>query len=152
MTETKIVTIKKTFIVIIALIIGYLMPYISRIPLAFKYGMPWIWKYMGEHFEDILRWNVLHIFSLVAIIVFGALFIFSKLKWQFYGSVIAHLAITSLVYYNFTETYHPDDFLECIFFPPVIAFFSGLGGLLGLGVELIIKRGKTSQKKNSFSQ
>lgn len=143
-SKTKIVTIKKTFIVVAALIIGFLMPYISRIPLAFKYGIPWIWKYMSNP-DDVLRWNGLHLISLAAIVLFGAIFIFTELNRQFYGSVIAHFAIVSLAYWNFEETYGRDDFLGCIFFPPFFLIASGIGGVLGLVIELILNRRKKSR-------
>ena len=132
--------------VIAAMIVGFLMPYLSRIPLAFKYGTPWIWKYMNDS-DDVLRWNGLHSLSLAAIVLFGVIYIFTELKWQFYGSVFAHYAVTALVYYNFMEKYGSDDFLGCIFFPPFFAFISVGGGLLGLGVELVINN-RTNSRKN----
>ncbi len=144
MMKTKIVTIKKATVVIAALIVGSLMPYVSRIPLAFKYGTPWIWKYMSNS-DDVLRWNGLHLISLAAIVLFGAVYIFTQLKWQFYGSVIAHFAIVSLVYWNFEETYGIDDFLGCVFFPPFFLIASGTGGVVGLVIELIVNRRKNAK-------
>ena len=69
----------KILIVIAALIIGFLMPYLSRIPLALINGADWFWKYMPGS-ESIKILTEFHLFSLKMILVFGIVFIFTKLK------------------------------------------------------------------------
>jgi len=41
MTKTETINVKKTFLVVAALLLGLLMPYLSRVPLAFTYGATW---------------------------------------------------------------------------------------------------------------
>ncbi len=145
MSGIKNLQTRKSLVVITALIIGFLMPYISRIPLAFRYRTPWIWKYMNDS-DDMWRWNILHAASLLPIVIFGAIYIFTEFKWQFYTSAIAHFAITAFVYYNFMETYGRDDFLGFIVFPPVFILVSTAGGILGLAAQIIADKRKNIEK------
>ena len=82
MSNTKTPIVKKSLVVIAALIVGFLMPYLSRIPLALIHGADWIWKYMPDS-ETIKILTEFHLFSLKMVLVFGIVFIFTKLKWGF---------------------------------------------------------------------
>lgn len=42
MTKAETINAKKIFAVAAALLLGFLLPYLSRIPLAFTYGAAWI--------------------------------------------------------------------------------------------------------------
>lgn len=147
MTNSKKLTIKKSLILAAALIIGFLMPYLSRIPLAFTYGAPWIWKYMAN--ADAFRvWNEFHLFSLEPIFMFGLVYVFAKIKWQFYAAAFAHFLVTFLCYYNFGEHPQRDDFLAFLVFPFIIGAPSFLGGLIGLAAEYFINRRKVKTQFN----
>ncbi|HEV7698663.1 MAG TPA: hypothetical protein VGO43_00395 [Pyrinomonadaceae bacterium] len=130
---------KKILIVTAALVVGMLVPYISRIPLAVIRGNPLIWSYMSTG-ADVLRWNGIHIISLIPMAIFGLIYIYGKLSWGFYASIVGHFGITSFIYYNFGEKYGLDDFLGCIFFPPMIAFVAGACGAVAFVAELIVQR------------
>ena len=130
---------KKIFIVIAALIVGFLMPYLSRIPLAFTYGAAWIWKFM-PNFDSVRVWNEFHLISLEPMLMFGIVYIFGNVKWTFYTAAVAHFAVTFLCYYNFEETPQRDDFLSFLVFPFIIAAPSFLCGAVALVAELIAKR------------
>ncbi len=140
-TKTETINVKKIFAVAAALLLGFLLPYLSRIPLAFTYGAAWIWKYIS-HSGDFVRWNGFHLFSLIPILIFGLLFVFGISKWSFYAGVGGHFAVTFLIYYNFEEHYGVDDFLGCILFPLPIAAASFLCGMLVLAAELYFNRAK----------
>lgn len=145
MTKTKIIILKKSLIVAIALVLGFLMPYLSRIPYALTYGVDWIFKYMRND-GDFARWNGFHLFSLIPICLFGLVFIFGNIKWGFYASVLGHFVSTAFIYHNFAEPAYRDDFLGCIVFPPMFAIASFLCGLVGLIAELIITGRKGKQR------
>ena len=126
---------KKIFIVIAALFVGFLMPYLSRIPLAFTHGAAWIWKYMHTA-DDFVRWNGFHVASLIPIGLFGFAYLYENTKWAFCASVFGHYAATAFIYYNFGEHYSPDDFLGCIIFPFLFGGASVLCGAIALVAEL----------------
>ena len=142
-TNTKIVIVTKSLVVFGALLLGFLMPYISRIPYSFKFGFSWIWSYMNDS-DAAYWWNVMHLQSLVPIVVFGLLFIFGNLRWGFYGSAVAHFAATIFFYYDHGAVPHSDDFLGFIVFPYLIGIPSFVCGVIGLIAELIVsgRRGK----------
>ena len=129
----------KILIVIAALIVGVLMPYLSRIPLALTHGAGWIWKYMRTS-DDFVRWNGFHLFSLIPIVIFGLVYVFGNARWAFYASVCGHYAVTSLIYYSHGEPPFPDDYVGCVLFPFPIAGASLLCGLIALAAELIAVR------------
>jgi len=137
MNTTAILRTKRSLIVVAALITGFLMPYLSRIPLAFVYGPPWIWKYMTT-FDDFLHWNGLHFFSLVFVIFFGAVYVLTDFRWAFFAAVFGQLAVTGLIYYNFEEHYHPDDFLGFFLHPIIIAFISFVSGIVAFLTEVFL--------------
>ena len=130
---------KRIIIVVSALMLGMLMPYISRIPFAIIYGDSLIWRYMSTP-SDVLRWNGIHVFSLIPISIFGLIYIYGKLSWGFYASVVGHFALTSFIYYKFGEEYGRDDFLGCLVFPPMFAIASGACGAVAFIAELIVQR------------
>ena len=68
---------RKAIFVGIVLLIGFLMPYLSRIPLAFKFGAPWIWKFTPD-LEAFVALGGVFIVSLFPVALFGTLFILSK--------------------------------------------------------------------------
>src|SRR5215210_7790935 len=92
-TIIKVGTInrKKTFVVAAALLLGFLMPYISRIPYAFTFGFSWIWSYMPDS-DAFFWWNRLHLYSLIPMGVFGLVFVFGNIRWGFYASAVVHFA------------------------------------------------------------
>lgn len=144
MTKTKNLIIKKSLIVVAALIVGFLMPYLSRIPLAFNYGAPWIWKYINSS-NDFWCWNGFHIFSLVPLFLFGILYVCENTKWSFYAALFGHLAMTFLIYHRFLEHPESDAFLGFFLHPLIIAGASFVCGIVALVAELII----TNRKMNS---
>jgi hypothetical protein len=129
---------KKTAFVATALLAGMLVPYISRIPGAFVHGTAWIWSYMSTS-GDVLRWNGLHVISLIPIVIFGLIYIFGSQKWGFVMSVVAHLAATSFLYAHQGDPPGKDDFLGCIVFPPMLAVFAGAFGFVAFAVELFVQ-------------
>jgi hypothetical protein len=135
---------KRGFVVGVALLLGFLMPYISRIPNSFTLGTAWIFKYMHEP-EDFLLWNVCHIFSLFAIFSFGLLFVFGNINWGFYASVVGHFCITSVIYHNFSEPPASDDFLGSVLFPPAILIVSSICGSAAFATELVVMIWKRKQ-------
>ena len=139
MNNPRTLTIKRSLIVAAALVIGECMPYISRIPLAFVYGTDWIWRHTPD-VDNFLRWNGMHLGSLIPIVMFGLLYIFTNMRAAFYASVIGHFAVTSLLSYSHGKPYGPDDFLGCFVYPFVIAGGSFVCGAATLvGVALITK-------------
>ena len=130
--------LEKSLVVLAALIVGFLMPYLSRIPLAFTYGTAWIWSYMHTA-DDFMRWNGFHVASLIPIVIFGFVYLYANTKWAFRASVFGHYAATAFIYYNFGEHYSPDDFLGCIIFPFLFGGASLLCGAIALVVELFIE-------------
>lgn len=154
MDNTKSVYTKKILHVVAALIVGFLMPYLSRIPLAFTYGANWIWSYMPNH-DSFVVWNKLHFFSLEPIFMFGLIYIFGNVKWQFYAASLAHFAVTFLCYYNFEETPQRDDVLAIVVFPFFIGAPSFVCGLIGLVAEIVMQRRKQKEiveKKVEFER
>ncbi len=145
MNEAAILKIKKSLLVIAALIIGFLMPYLSRIPLAFTYGTNWIWSYMPNS-DSFVVWNKMHLFSLEPIFMFGLIYILGNVKWQFYAAALAHFAVTFLCYYNFEEQPQRDDFLSFLFFPFLIGAPSFLCGVIGLIAEIFIQRQRAAKQ------
>lgn len=136
--------IGKMFILAVALMIGFLMPYLSRIPLAFFYDAARIWRYMLST-DDFIRWNGFHLLSLFPLLLFGFLYISGNVKWAFYAACIGHFAVTFLIYFRFGEPrFGIDDFLGCIIFPPVIAVASFFCGAIGLITESFISRRQIS--------
>ncbi len=127
---------KRLIVVLTALVLGMIMPYLSRLPLAMSYGTPWIWDYISS-IDDFFRWNGGQIVSLLPIAAFGALYIFTNFRWSFYASVLGHFAATSFVYHDFGVRHGPDDFLGCLVFPPIFAAASIAVGFAGLVVDLI---------------
>jgi hypothetical protein len=125
--------------VVASMLVGMVMPYISRIPLAATYGTQWIWNYISSS-GDFWRWNGFHVFSLVPIGIFGLLYIFSGYRYGFYASVVGHFAATSFIYYDFGVHHGPDDFLGCLLFPPMLAVVSFVAGGIALVAETIIER------------
>jgi hypothetical protein len=146
MTDTRIFKTKKVLIVGASLLLGFLMPYISRIPYSFTYGTAWIFKYMPND-GDFARWNGLHLISLIPMCIFGIVFVVANVRWCFYASVIGQVVMTSVVYYNFAEPAYSDDFLGCIVFPPMFAFVSFLCGIVALIAELIVQNRKSGKTK-----
>ena len=140
-------TWRKTIVVLMTFVLGMLMPYLSRIPLAFTFGTPWIWNYISST-DDLLRWNGGQIFSLIPIAMFGALYIFSSLRWGFYAAVLGHFAATSFIYHDFGLRHGPDDFLGCLVFPPMFAAASFAAGSIGLVADLIAHRKSTIKTTN----
>lgn len=138
---------KKIIFVLAAMLLGMVMPYLSRIPLAMTYGTPWIWDYISST-DDFLRWNGGQIFSLIPIAAFGALYIFSSLRWGFYASVLGHFAATSFIYHDFGVRHGPDDFLGCLVFPPIFAGASFAVGFVGLVVDLIAQNKGRNKSTN----
>lgn len=137
MSDSKILIVKKSLVVAAALIVGFLMPYLSRIPLAFTHDAAWIWKYMSSS-DDLIRWNGFHLFSLIPIVIFGFVYVLENVRWSFYASVFGHYAATAFIYYNFGEHYSSDDFLGCIIFPFLFGGASVLCGVIALVAELFI--------------
>lgn len=139
MDKAKNLRVKKFITLIGSLLIGFLMPYLSRMPLAFKYGAAWIWSYMNDT-NALIRWNTFHSFSLIPIFICGAVYIFGNVRWIFYIAALAHFAATFFCYFNFEEHPHPDDFLGFIVFPYFIGFIAFGGGIIALFAELFISR------------
>ncbi len=131
MTKSKTVTIQRTIIVVVVLILAELMPYLSRIPLSFVYGTAWIWKYMST-IDDVLRWNGGQLLTLIPLGVFGMIFIFGNTKLPFILSTLAHFAVTCLIYYSHGEPPHNDDFLGCLVYPFPIGLAAGFAGAVAL--------------------
>jgi len=124
-----------------------LVPYFSRIPTAFVRGTPWIWSYMSTT-DDVLRWNGLHIISLIPLGITGLIYIFGRHSWGFYVAFAGYVAATSFVYYHQGNPPGPDDFLGCIVFPPMLAFASGVCGAVALAAQLIVQK-RRSQITNA---
>ncbi len=151
MTNTKTITITRTLIVLVVLIFAELMPYLSRIPLSFVYGTAWIWKHTST-LDDFLRWNGLHLLTLIPIGVFGLIFIYGNQKLPFIASALGHFAVTCLIYYSHGEPPHNDDFLGCIAYPLPIGFAAGFTGavaLLGQTAFAAIKRRSAADKTDA---
>ena len=148
MSNTKTPIVKKSLVVIAALIVGFVMPYLSRIPLAFTYGTAWIWSYMDTA-DDFMRWNGFHIASLIPIVIFGFVCLYENTEWAFRASVFGHYAATAFIYYNFGEHYSPDDFLGCIIFPFLFGGASVLCGAIALVVELVAANRKQKMPQKS---
>ena len=131
----------KILIVIAALIVGVLMPYLSRIPLALTHGAWWIWSYTRTS-DGFIGWTGFHLFSLIPILIFGCVYVSGNAKWAFYASVLAHYAVTWRIYYSHGEPPFPDDYFGSVLFPFPIGGASLLCGLVALVVELLVVRQK----------
>ncbi len=140
MANPKSSTVKRSLIVVAALILGECMPYIARIPLGFIYGADRIWRHTPD-LDNFLRWNGMHIASLVPMGIFGLIYIFGNYRAAFYASVAGHVLVTSLIYLKHGQPYGPDDFLGCIVYPFVIGGGSFICGSVALvAAEVITKR------------
>lgn len=139
MINSKATTVNRSLIVAAALIVGELMPYLARIPLAFVYGAAWIWRHTPD-LDNFLRWNGMHLGSLIPIAIFGLIYIYSSNRSAFYASVISHLAITSLLYYSHGQPYGPDDFLGCFIYPFIIGIGSLACGFIALFASALLTR------------
>ncbi len=142
---------KKSLIVAAALIVGFLMPYLSRIPLAFTYGAAWIWKHI-DNSNDFSNWNGFHLGSLIPIVIFGLLYIFGKVKWAFYAAAFGQFAATYVLYYDFMECYENHGFLEYIILPTMIVTASFLCGITVLAAEYFINRRKNKSQIEKENQ
>ena len=137
---------RKTIIVVIVLLIGFLMPYLSRVPLAFKYGASWIWEFTPDlgSFGAI---GGLFLVSLLPVAIFGILFIFTRFRWPFYLSTLAHFAGTAFFYYNIFEDPRavPDEPLALAFIPILLGLLALVVGSVGFLVEWFMGTRKTDK-------
>ena len=129
---------KKPIVVILILLIGVLMPFLSRMPLAFRLGSAFIWRFVpdAEAFAVVMG---LFIVSLIPACLFGMLYLFTRFRWAFFLSAAVHYAFTAFFYYNFLENPR-DEPLALAFAPFFIAAFSFVGGSLGLLAEWLLTR------------
>jgi hypothetical protein len=126
----------RKIIVGVVLIIGFLMTYLSRIPLAFERGANWIWSYIPA--GDPMAWflfNVFHGGSLVPLALFGFSYLRGKVKWTFHAAALAHFVTTAFLYYDYQARY-AEDVISFVVFPGVIAFVVFVVG----GVVYFIER------------
>ena len=126
----------RKIIVGVVLIIGFLMTYLSRIPLAFERGVGWIWSYIPA--GDAQAWlffNMFHIGSLLPLILFGISYVHGKVKWAFHAAALAHFITTAFLYYDYKARY-AEDVISFIVFPVMIAFVAFVGG----GIVYFIER------------
>ncbi len=147
MKDARNFIIKKLLIVGATLLLGFLMPYISRIPNAFYYGTEFIWNYTDPT-GSFWYWNGFHLESLVPMFIFGMIYTFANVRWAFYASALSHFAATWFFYHDHGVVHHPDDFLGFIVYPYVIGIPSFLCGIIGLISELIIQNRKSKQLTN----
>ena len=121
------------------MIFGLLLPYLSRVPLSFTYGVAWIWVFIDDA-GGFLRWNGGQLVSLVFVAMFGLVYVFSNLRWAFYLSVVCHYCITIFLYYDLMAVRHSDDFLGFIVAPFFIAPASLAAALVGLILQQVLDR------------
>jgi len=134
---------RKAIFVGIVLLIGFLMPYLSRIPLAFKFGAPWIWKFTPD-LEAFVALGGVFIVSLFPVALFGMLFILSKFRWAFYASALTHTVGTVFFYYNIFENPR-DEPLALAFIPIFLAVITFVSGSIGFLSELLVKSRKSEK-------
>lgn len=117
------------------LLIGVLMTYLSRIPLAFERGADWIWRYIPA--GDVQAWilfNLFHALSLAPLVLFGFFYLRRKIRWTFHLAAIAHFVTTFFLYYNY-EARRGEDVINFVLFPAVIASVTFAAGIIGYLLE-----------------
>ncbi|MEP6947434.1 MAG: hypothetical protein ABJA02_16065 [Acidobacteriota bacterium] len=139
MDENKNAAVKKAIVLAAVIVFGLLMPYLARIPLAFTYGIAWIWVFIDDA-GAFMRWNGGQLVSLVFVAMFGIVYVFTRLRWSFYLSVAVHYAITIYLYCDLMAVRHSDDFLGFIVAPLFIAPASLAAALAGLIVQQVLDR------------
>ncbi len=145
MKDARNFIIKKLFILGTALLIGFLMPYISRIPNSFTYGTEFIWSYTKQA-DSFWWWNELHLGSIVPMLVFGVVFVFGNVRRAFYASALSHFAATWFFYHDHGVIPQRDDFLGFIVYPYLIGIPSFLCGIVALIVELTVINWKRKKR------
>jgi len=134
---------RKAIFVGIVLLIGFLMPYLSRVPLAFKFGASWIWEFTPD-LEAFVALGGVFIVSLFPVALFGMLFILSKFRWGFYVSALTHAVGTAFFYYNIFENPR-DEPLALAFIPIFLAVIAFVSGSIGFLAELLVKSRKSEK-------
>jgi nitrate reductase NapE component len=117
------------------LAIGFLMTYLSRLPLAFERGADWIWSYIPA--GDAQAWilfNLFHAASLAPLVLFGFFYVYGKIRWTFHFAAIAHFITTFFLYYRY-EARRAEDVLNFVLFPVIIAGVSLTAGIIDYFLE-----------------
>jgi hypothetical protein len=130
----------RKIIVAAVLLIGFLMTYLSRIPLAAERGVNWIWSYIPA--GDLTAWflfNLFHLGSLAPLVLFGFFYLRGKVKWTFHVAALAHFVTTFFLYYNF-EGKRAEDVISFVLFPVIIDFVSIVAGAIAFLLEFFIER------------
>ena len=121
---------KRKIIVGAVLLTGFLMTYLSRVPLAFSRGAGWIWSYIPA--GDAQAWilfNFFHAASLAPLALFGFFYTRGKIRWTFYFAALAHFLATFFLYYRY-EIRYAEDVINFILFPIIIACVSLVAGII----------------------
>ena len=132
------VRMKRSIVVISLLLIGVLMPFLSRVPLAAKFGLAWIWRFV-PHSEAFAVVMGVFVTSLIPLVLFGVLYVLTRFRWALFLSAAVHYSCTAFFFYDFLENPR-DEPLALAFAPIFIGLFSFVAGCLGLLAEWLITR------------
>lgn len=119
----------------LVLVIGFLMTYLSRIPLAASRGAGWIWSYIPA--GDLTAWflfNLFHLGSLVPLGMFAFFYLRGYVRWAFHVAALAHFVTTFFLYYDY-EGKRAEDVISFVVFPVMIAFVSFAAGAIVFFIE-----------------
>jgi hypothetical protein len=125
----------RKIIVAVVLIIGALMTYLSRLPLAFERGANWIWSYIPA--GDAQAWVLFNFFSLCSLaplIFIGYFYLRGNVKWTFHLAALAHFITTFFLYYDYLPRY-AEDVITFVLFPVMIASAASIMGAIVYFVE-----------------
>ncbi len=131
----------KVFLVILVLLLGFFMPYLSRISGATVHGSDWFWSYLPD-LSGFLFFSAFNLISLLPLVGAGLFFLFGRFKLTSVLATLTHLIATFYFHHDYDLAADAQSAIGLIFIPIIVGGITLAVAAISLVIELVIKKYK----------